>query len=234
VENVKYNYRIWDSRWDGLYKDRTIARNPFPYSKQAIYDYAYNRDVRLDNQGRPFLTPWSDVVRGNVQGIIKSYINEHKLDDVIAYREHGKNDPRVEIRSKAYEAAFKDKLRSVGTLLRWWDPGEFKSQKDVEDQFLFNWSVDFVSNAKLNRAYGEAQRLAYEELGRAEAEADLLMSIIRALDGIRFSADKKKTLQNLILVRTAQVIKAMATPTRNDQLSKTPNQESPTDKAKST
>lgn len=70
VENVKYNYRIWDSRWDGLYKDRTIIRNPFPYSKQAIYNYAYNRSVQLDEQGKPFLAPWSSVVSGRVKGII--------------------------------------------------------------------------------------------------------------------------------------------------------------------
>jgi hypothetical protein len=56
------------------------------------------------------------------------------------------------------------------------------------------------------------EKQAYEELGRAEAEAELLMSIIHALDGIQFASDKTQTLQNLILMRTAQVIKALNTP----------------------
>jgi hypothetical protein len=69
----------------------------------------------------------------------------------------------------------------------------------------------------LNKAHGEAQQLAYEELGRAEAEAELLMSIINSLNGIKLAADKPHTLQNLILMRTAQVIRALNTPAHDDQ-----------------
>lgn len=212
VENIKFNYRIWDSRWEGLYRDQSINRNPYPYSKQAIFNYAYNRSVQLDAQMKPRLAQWSGVVSGRVQGLIKDYISEHILDDVIAPRESYAKETREEIRGRAFQPGFRDGLRAVGTILRWWDPGEFKSQIDVEKQFITNWSVDIISDIKLNEAYGNAQKLAYEELGRAEAEAELLMSIIHAMDGVRLGTDKVQTLQNLILLRTAQVIKALNSP----------------------
>ena len=97
----------------------------------------------------------------------------------------------------------------MGTILRWWDPGEFRSLEQIEGQFLSNWSVDITSNIQINKEYGNAQRLAYEELGRSEAEAELLMSIIHSLEGISLNDDKSQTLQNLILIRTAQVIRAL-------------------------
>lgn len=214
VENLKFTYRLWDNQWERSEKNQEETRRPFPFSNNAIYSYAYNRFVQIDQYKKEKPFSWHSVVRGRIEGIIKDYINEHRLDDVIASREHEKKNPREEIRDQAYQAGFKNGLRAIGTILRWWDPGEFKSLDDIEGQFLFNWSVDLASNAELNRAYGEAQKQAYEELGRAEAEAELLMSIIHALDGIKFAADKTQTLQNLILMRTAQVIKALNTPTQ--------------------
>ena len=64
VENIKFNYRIWDSRWDSLYKDQTVPRNPYPYSKQAIHTYAYNRVVQL-KEDKPQLTSWFEAVKGD-------------------------------------------------------------------------------------------------------------------------------------------------------------------------
>ncbi len=220
VEKIKFNYRIWDSRWEGLYRDQSVNRNPYPYSKQAIFNYAYNRSVQLDAQKKLRLAQWPDVVSGRVQGLIKDYISEHKLDDVIASRDQYKKETREEIFGRAFQPGFRDGLRAVGTILKWWDPGEFRSQPDVEKQFISNWSVDIISDIKLNQAYGNAQKLAYEELGRAEAEAELLMSIIHAMDGVRMGTDKVQTLQNLILLRTAQVIKALNTPSSNEPVSK--------------
>ena len=208
VENTKFNYRIWDARWETMYQDKYITRNPYPYSTKAIHDFAYKRPVQLNSLGKPELASWENAVKGPVTGIIKNYISEHKLDDVIAPRDQDKHMVREEIRGIAYENGFKETLRGIGTLLRWWDPGEFSSQKEVEDQFISNWSVDIIRDIEINKAHGEAQKKAYEEKERTEAEAELLTSIIQALDGIQLGKDKAQSLQNLILLRTAQVIKA--------------------------
>jgi hypothetical protein len=222
--NVKFNYRLWDSQWERYRSDQAKVKNPFPFSKEAIHNYVYNRFVSVDEHGKQKSFSWPSVVSGRIQGIIRDYITERRLDDVIASREYEqKNNPREEIRDIAYQPRFEASLRTIGTTLRWWDPGEFRSLGDIESQFLSNWSVDFKSNVRLNQAYGEAQKQAYEELGRAEAEAELLMSIIHALDGIKFASDKTQTLQNLILMRTAQVIKALNTPAEEKKSSESVN-----------
>ncbi|MEP7133364.1 MAG: hypothetical protein ABI904_00385 [Chloroflexota bacterium] len=228
VENVKFNYRIWDNRWENLYKGKTVPRNPYPYSKQAIHNYAYNRAVKLNKADQPELTPWLDAVRGSIIGIISGYISDHRLDDVIAPKEQDeKKHPRQIIHGKAFLSDFKSGLQKIGTILNWWDPGEFKCEDpDVQQRFVTNWSVDIMSTIEINKAHGDAQKQAYEELGRAEAEAELLTSIIHALDGVHLGKNKAQTLQNLILMRTAQVIRALNTPPAVDQLSKSPEKPS--------
>jgi hypothetical protein len=209
VENLKYNYRLWDPVWEADPAAQADMLNPYPFSMDAVRDFVYSRTVVVDDQGRPKNFDWRGAVGGSVKGIIKDYISERRLDDVIATHEHLNKNPRQEIRDKAYLPDFQKGLRGMGTVLRWWDPGEFKSLEPIEGQFVSNWSVDITSNIQINEAYGHAQKQAYEALGRAEAEAELLMSIIHSLDGIRFGDDKTQTLQNLILIRTAQVIRAL-------------------------
>ncbi|MCL4269856.1 MAG: hypothetical protein KJZ72_09945 [Anaerolineales bacterium] len=211
VKEVKLNYRIWDARWESLYRDGSNTRNPYPYSKQAILDYTYNRPVQINLLNQPEQISWDSTMRGRITGVIKNYIGEHKLDEIIAPREHPNNEVRDKLLKKGYEPSFKEGLREIGTILRWWDPGEFGSEMEVEKQNIANWSIALASNIRLNRAHGEAQVKAYEELGRAEAEAELLMSIIHSMDGIQLGKDKVQTLHNLILLRTAQVIRALNT-----------------------
>lgn len=211
VHDAKVSYRIFDGRPDTSNTDKINSRNPYPYSQDAIHNYAYKRSVILNKDKKPEQQSWKFAVALRVNGLISNYINEHKLDEVIAPREQDNKFVREEIRKKAYDPDFIENLRSIGTTLRWWDPGEFRSQNAVEKQYIANWSADVQSEIQVNKAYGEAQKMAYEELGRAEAEAELLMSIIHALDGVRLGKDKVQTLQNLILLRTAQVIKALGT-----------------------
>jgi len=211
VENIKFNYRIWDSRWDGLYKDPTVTRKPYPYSKQAVFNLIYKSPTQVNDQQEIVPMSWEEIVKGSVSGLIKGYVTNRNLDDIIAPHTSGDNTVRDEIRAQAYEPGFKEKMKDNGTYLHWWDPGEFSSQKDVEDQFYSNWSVKVNSEIKINKAHGTAQTMALDEMGRAEAEAELLMTIINAMDGINLKKDKIETLQNLILLRTAQVIKALNT-----------------------
>lgn len=218
VENTKFLYRLWDHQWDVDTARLTKPFNPYPFSKDAIYDFVYSRTVGVDDLGNQKSFGWQGAVIGKVKGIIRDYISNHKLDDVIASRERREQEhPRVVIRRKAYEPDFKKGMKSMGSILRWWDPGEFRSLDNIQNQFLRNWGVEIDNHVHLNEAQGEAQKLAYEELGRAEAEAELLLSIINSLNGIKLAADQPHTLQNLILMRTAQVIRALNTPAQDGQ-----------------
>lgn len=210
VDNVKFNYRIFDNlRETHKYDQPDLPRKPFPYSKQAILDYAYKRSVGLNSNNLPEQVEWKTVISGKVRSIIGEFISEHKLDDIIAPRDTQNNNVRETIRDKGYDKDFKTALLGMGAVLTWWDPGDIHPEKkDIADQFITTWSADIQNEIAINYAHGEARRMAYEELGRAEAEAELLMSIIHALEGIKLGKDKMHTLQNLILLRTAQVIKA--------------------------
>jgi hypothetical protein len=217
VENIKFIYRLWDSQWASDPPNHDTVLNPYPFSVDAIHNYVYKRTVSVDERGHQNRFSWDGLMRGRVGGIIKDYITEHRLDDVIASREHDQDNSRKTIWKKAFESDFKKGSRSMGTILRWWDPGEFRSLKTIEKQFLSNWSVDIQGYIQVNQAQGDAQKQAYEELGRAEAEAELLMSIVHSLDGINLVPNKPQTLQNLILMRTAQVIHALNTPAKEVQ-----------------
>lgn len=66
-----------------------------------------------------------------------------------------------------------------------------------------------MGNARLARSYGEAQHLAYQEIGRAEAQAEMLISIMHALSDVNLRGGTRQSLRDVILVRTAQLLEAM-------------------------
>ena len=54
-----------------------------------------------------------------------------------------------------------------------------------------------------------SQRLAYQEIGRAEAQAEMLISIMHSLSDLNLRTGTRQSLRDMILVRTAQLIEAM-------------------------
>ena len=56
------------------------------------------------------------------------------------------------------------------------------------------------------RAYGEATRKSYQELGRAEARAEIIMSIAHALEDLELDGNTRQNLQKIFLVRTAHLL----------------------------
>ena len=71
------------------------------------------------------------------------------------------------------------------------------------------WAAEWMGNAKVARAFGEARLLAYQELGRAEAQAELIISITQAMEGIPISGDSVQSLQRILMARTAQLLDAL-------------------------
>lgn len=82
-------------------------------------------------------------------------------------------------------------------------------EKQVAEQRVSTWQTRWAGNANLVRAYGEAQRLAYQELGRAEAQAELLMSIVHALEDMEKQGDSRQHLRKIVLARIAGLLDAM-------------------------
>lgn len=209
IRNVHFRYRLRTGRRLGNYAERTPVE-PYPFSMQAVRNMAYNRTV--DKNG---LEPWHAVVRSVVNGVITSYINQNQIDHLTA-PDRDDIDPRLELSKKLRSRGVRERLRNVGAELLWFDIGHFDIvDEKVAEQRLDTWQAKWIGNANVIRAYGEAKREAYQELGRAEAQAEMLMSIIHVFDDVGLSEDSAQNLQNIVLVRTAQILEATSKRSQN-------------------
>ncbi len=205
IRDVHYRYRLRTGRQLGDYTLRS-PENPFPYSVQAMRNYTYERTV--DREG---LESWHRAVERNVIGAISDYIYKHNIDFLTAPRADQEQDPRAEIHRELFSTQTRERLRRIGAELLWVDIGHFDVViGDVDEQRISTWRARWRGRSELNRAYGEAQRLAYEELGRAEAQAEMLISILHSLDEADLLGGPPDNLRNLILVRTAQILDAIS------------------------
>jgi hypothetical protein len=206
VREIELRFRIWSpSQGDNNTQGQFSNIVPYPHTAQAVRASIYNQAV--DDRG---LTSWSETVKNIVVGRITGYISERKLDQIVTPN-YEQSEPRDQIRKLLFATETQNKLRDVGAQLLWCDIGHFEEDSAAMAQRLETWSAKWTGNANVIRAQGEAQRMAYQELGRAEGQADLLMSIIHALDDIDLSKEKKdQNIRNVILMRTAQVLESLA------------------------
>jgi hypothetical protein len=221
VRDIQFRYRVWSGQRVTNTAAGRNPTNPYPYTVQAIRNMTYNRSVTTDG-----LTPWHDAVKGVIVGSITEYIAKHKLDQITAPR-YVEGDPRKEIGGQLQTPSVRDKLKDVGAQLLWYDIGHFDvDNKAVSEQRVDTWKAGWIGNAKVTRAYGDAQRIAYQEIGRAEAQAEVLMSIAHAFDDIDLSKEEKdRNIRNIVLMRTAQVLETLSTTTGDEKLSDKENKE---------
>ena len=198
IGRTRFRFRLLADRGTG----RRI--NPYPYSEGAIYDMVYNRTVSEEGVG-----DWSSGVATVIRRLISGYVNRNTLDHLTAPEESGAN-PRGDIQRELRSPAVTSNLRQRGTEILSIDVGSFEiPNKKVEQQRLSTWQAEWMGNARLARSYGEAQRLAYQEIGRAEAQAEMLISIMHALSYVNLRGGTRQSLRDVILVRTAQLLEAM-------------------------
>jgi hypothetical protein len=89
------------------------------------------------------------------------------------------------------------------------DLEEVAGQDPVDETRTRRWAANWIGDAKTKRSYGEAQRLAYQELARAEAQAEMIMSITDVLQDVSLGPDQAETLRQIFLARTAQILEAL-------------------------
>lgn len=201
VRNVYYHYRLLP----GKNRDRNIS-DPYPYSIQAVRDYAYGRSVLPGG-----LSHWENSVRLAVEGAITDYINKHRVDQITAPA-HTEKDPRDEIGERIRSTETRNKLRFVGTDLIWFDIGSINAgDEQIDSQRLKAWQASWDKESTILRTEGEAHRIAFQELGRVEAQSDLLKSILSSFHDVEVSDDKhKENIRRIVMARTAQLLESMS------------------------
>jgi hypothetical protein len=197
LQDINYRFRIIST------KHRTLE-NPYPFDLEALNKMAYNRAVTAKGQ-----LDWRSNVHNLVKSLLGDYINAHTLDFLTAPRQEGQ-DPRREMREFMLNRANTQPLQGIGADLLWIDVGHIDivfPEVDAEREKF--WATEWVGDAEIKRAYGEAKSQAYREIGRAEAQAELIMSITSSISESNFSQNPKDNLQNLFLARLAQVLDAL-------------------------
>jgi hypothetical protein len=203
ARDIRYRYRL-DS---GMSSHSGLGRtpeNPYPYSEQAVIQAVYNRTM-----GAADLGEWHVGVNSVVESLIADYIRQNLVDHLTAPINESE-DPRGEIHRQFLSDTGRSRFREKGAELLWIDIGHFETpEKQVAEQRVNTWQARWMGNANVVRAYGESQRLAYEEMGRAEAQAEMLMNIVHGLEDVAAQGEPRQKIRTLYLARITQLLEAM-------------------------
>lgn len=203
ARDIRYRYRLESglSAGDGL--GRT-PENPYPYSEQAVIRAVYNRSM-----GDSGLGDWHTGVNAVVESLIADYIRQNLVDHLTAPIIQSE-DPRGEIHRQFLSDSGRARFKERGAELLWIDIGHFETpEKQVAEQRVNTWQARWLGNANVIRAYGESQRMVYQEMGRAEAQAEMLMSIVHGLEDVAARGEPRQNIRALYLARIAQLLDAM-------------------------
>jgi len=221
ARHVRFRYRLYPGRRYSGPAGRAMV-DPYPFSVKAILDMAYNRNVRPDG-----LMTWAAAINLIIDNAITGHIARSTFDQLISPAMVSQNPDGI-MREIVQEALFSSRtrtqFRNFGAELLFCDIGHFAVRDDthsdteksinqiIQEQKIANWKVYWVGMANKTRVDAEAQRQAFQELGRAEVQAEMLMSIAHGLEDAGFK-DADGSLENLdkiILLRTAQIIDALS------------------------
>ncbi len=208
IRNIRYRYHLRTGHPAGQ-KDRTLFE-PYPYSVEAVRNMAYHRNVVNITADTKDLNTWNKTVGLVIDGVITGYIQKHTIDHITSPSQDEK-DPRAEIQKLLRSPATREKMKNLGAELLWVDIGHFDIPDEViDEQRARTWAVTWAGKAKVEVSQGEAVSLLNQERARAEAQAELLLSILQVFDKVDPAATQPQILTRMLLSRTARVIESVA------------------------
>jgi hypothetical protein len=206
VKGIKYRYRVVSNQLKSM-------ENPYPFLDAELDKMAYNMSIR--EQGQP---NWRAFVKQAVTTYSKEFLSDYTVDELTAPRTDARS-PWKEIHVRMTTPSQIPNIRSVGADLLWIDMGHIHIVADVvDDSRIGFWAADWVGNAEAKMAYATGTRMAYQEQARAEAQAELIMSIAHGLEGISFGKNSTDNIRKIFLARTAEVLNSLNPSTHPDSL----------------
>jgi hypothetical protein len=197
VTGIKYRYRVLSNQ------PKTLD-NPYPFLDTELDKMAYNMTVR--EQGQP---NWRAFVRQLVSTYVKEFLSDYTIDQLTAPRSDARS-PWKEIHVRLTTPSQIPNVRAVGADMLWFDLGHIHILSDViDDSRVGFWAADWVGNAEAKMAYATGTRMAYQEQARAEAQAELIMSIAHGLEGVNLSKNSAENIRKIFLARTAEVLNSL-------------------------
>ena len=198
LRNVEATFRL-DT---GRQPQRTEVQ-PYPFSIKAVRAATYRRAV--DQEGQPL--NWGDLIMSMISGRIVAWISRQRLDRLTAPLD---DDPRAALRAEFEGAEARHQLARFGAELVRVNIGHLDTPGSVDSQRLINWQSFWQSHDKVALAQGDALKLAYEELGRAEGQAEMLKTITQALETVEPGVPPDETETNrLVILRISQLLETI-------------------------
>ncbi|MBE0698480.1 MAG: hypothetical protein IH586_16305 [Anaerolineaceae bacterium] len=200
LRDIHIRYRIKQEVRDGKVAMKTLS-DPYPLEPNALQNMLYNMTVNVDG-----LDKWNVAVERAIVGGITDFIAAHSIDYLTAPRD-GTPNPRIELNNDLFYNATQKALNNYGAELLWIDVGHMDiSVDEIDDQRTNLWASEWIGDVKVSRAYSQAIHQAYQELGRAQAHAEMILSIADALRTASIDNNSREHVRKLLLARTAQVL----------------------------
>ncbi len=198
IGDIRFRFRPYSGDQSGSF--RRSPDDPFPYSDEAIALMIYNRPVTEEG-----LASWHQEVSKVVEEIILNFVRQSLVDHLTA-PDVGSVDPRNEIYRRLLDRDGKERFRQKGAELLWVDIGHFGIPSEVKDQRVDNWHVRWSGSVEIRRAQDEAQRILQHEEDRAEAQAELLISLLRRWEAISSKEETQQSRHILYLTILSQLL----------------------------
>jgi hypothetical protein len=197
LRDVHFRYRV------RLLRPRT-PEDPFPFDLAQMNNMIANLSATSTG-----IETWIAAVERIVVGQIIDFIAANSIDYLTAPARGG-SDPRGDLMRNIFPTV-QSALRNVNAELLWVDTGHIEVVTDiVNERRTTLWASAWVGESNETLAYGSALRQAYRGLGRAQAQAELILSITEALSPSRLGPRTSANIRRLLLARTAQVLDALS------------------------
>jgi hypothetical protein len=202
--DVHFRYRIRHRVENGRPVLRT-PEQPNPFDLTALTSMLANLSVQEDGKQER----WIAAIERAVTGTITDFVASKTIDYLTAPCRDGSN-PRQAMQAAILPEARRS-LNGLGAELLWIDPGHLEIDfQEVGEQRTSLWAARWIGNSNVTRSYSESLRQAYRELGRAQAQAEIIMSIADALSSSNLSDHSAENVRRILLARTAQVIDSLS------------------------
>ncbi len=191
--------------------DRAVRYpRPFTWSRHTI-----KKAIGLQSYG-PEGAAWDDVPLGMAAGMLRSIISEYTFD-ALSDPHDARSDPRAEIRSrleKQVSAALAPHgLKVFGVGVGTFFPKGFTPTPNLDrldeitQQRVESWQAEWQSRIVRVRAEGEAESSRLREVAHAQAQMDMILKIVQAVEQSPAADDEP---HNQIAQRFLQTLQAMA------------------------
>jgi hypothetical protein len=151
---------------------------PHPVYKWALI-HAGQCHVRVVNvdSGEESISHWPERASG-VGGTMRALIAEYRLDELLEPYEPGR-DPRREIARRLYQK-LEDGARNFGAQILEVRMGALEpTQEEVRKERISSWQATWKSEARKEKAKGEAEKIRQDGLARAYAQMEIILTLTR-------------------------------------------------------